>query len=281
MSNSSQDDKNKIFGESPANTLKTGTSNSANTEYLSQKNDSSLSYILSFDNVVNPAPVLNIDSTTMKPKDGKVARNQNKEPKNNNSVSLSRSPLHARDHIIAERKRREKISQQFIALSALIPGLKKMDKASVLGDAIKHVKELQEQVKLLEEQNKRKRVESMVYVEKSKLSWDEDVSDTSSNSGDGNSYGPSKTNASSLPEVEARVSEKHVLIRIHCDKQRGLFMNILKEVENLHLSVMNSSILLFGTSKLDITIVAEMEQEFGLSVKELARNLRVGLMQFM
>lgn len=30
------------------------------------------------------------------------------------------------DHIIAERKRREKLSQRFIALSAIVPGLKKV-----------------------------------------------------------------------------------------------------------------------------------------------------------
>lgn len=32
----------------------------------------------------------------------------------------------AHDHIVAERKRREKLSQRFIALSALVPGLKKV-----------------------------------------------------------------------------------------------------------------------------------------------------------
>lgn len=40
--------------------------------------------------------------------------------------SFSRNPLHARDHVIAERKRREKLNQRFIALSALIPGLNKV-----------------------------------------------------------------------------------------------------------------------------------------------------------
>lgn len=133
-----------------------------------------------------------------------------------------------------------------------------MDKASVLGDAIKHVKELHEQVKQLEEQTKRKSVESVVYVEKSHVSSCEDVSDTSSNSGDGNSYEPSKSSRS-LPEIEARVSEKNVLIRIHCEKQKGLLMNIVKEIENLHLSVINSSALLFGTSIMDITIIAEVQ----------------------
>ncbi|XP_072991839.1 uncharacterized protein [Typha latifolia] len=38
----------------------------------------------------------------------------------------SRLPYCAQEHVIAERKRREKLSQQFIALSALIPGLKKV-----------------------------------------------------------------------------------------------------------------------------------------------------------
>lgn len=281
-STSTTSGEDKIFGERPAKTLKTGVSNS------------SLSYILSFDQNVNPAPIFNMDST-LKSKDKVVyhckkgsLENQKKEPKhviqankNKNSGSVSRSLHHAKDHIIAERKRREKISQQFIALSALIPGLKKMDKATVLGDAINHVKQLQEQVKVLEEENKRKRVESVVYVEKSKVSSNEDVSDTSSNSGDGNSYDPSSKTNASVPEVEARVSEKHVLIRIHCQKQKGVFMNILKEIENRHLTVINSSILLFGTSKLDITIVAQMGDEFSESVKELARNIRVGLMQIM
>lgn len=39
---------------------------------------------------------------------------------------LSGKPPHTQDHIIAERKRREKLSQRFIALSAIVPGLKKV-----------------------------------------------------------------------------------------------------------------------------------------------------------
>lgn len=46
--------------------------------------------------------------------------------KKNSSFSKT-STHHIPDHIIAERKRRQKISQQFIALSALIPNLKKVN----------------------------------------------------------------------------------------------------------------------------------------------------------
>ncbi|XP_057457233.1 transcription factor bHLH18-like [Lotus japonicus] len=282
---SSGDDENSF--EKPSKALKT-----ADTANFPLQNGASPFYILSFNNE-NEAPILNFDST-LKSKDNAVNVNvnqhenrsnfpskrslncQKKEPKRKvHERERVRSPHQAHDHIMAERKRREKISQQFIALSVLIPGLKKIDKASVLGDAIQYMKQLQEQVKLQEEQIKRKSAESVVYVEKSESSVvDDDVSNTSSNSGTAN-------NNVSQPEVEARVSENKVLIRIHCDKQEGVLMNILKEIDNLHLSVINSSALLFGTSKLDITIIAEMDEEFRMSVKELARKLRVELLQFM
>lgn len=47
---------------------------------------------------------------------------------NNNmsSYSMTKTPAMAKDHILAERKRREKLSQRFIALSAIVPGLKKV-----------------------------------------------------------------------------------------------------------------------------------------------------------
>ncbi|KAE9613095.1 hypothetical protein Lal_00027600 [Lupinus albus] len=289
---SNWDDNSSSF-ERPAKVLKISTT--SNTGYFSHKDSTPSSYILSFNNV-NPEPILLSTDPNLKPK-GKVVNktsmgsleNERNEPKRNNNnniqdgrkkcVSVNRSPQHAQDHIIAERMRRERISHQFIALSALIPGLKKTDKATVLGDAIKHVKELQEQVKVLEDQAKRKRVESVIYVEKCKVSSSEDVSDTSSNSGDGNCDDPSSKTTRSLPEIEARVSEKNVLIRIHCEKQQGILMNILKEIEKLHLSVINSSALPFGTSIMDITIIAEMDGDFSLSVKEVARSLREGLLQ--
>lgn len=44
----------------------------------------------------------------------------------------TRQLAQAQDHILAERKRREKLSQRFIALSALVPGLKKVFETNTL-----------------------------------------------------------------------------------------------------------------------------------------------------
>ncbi|GAB4848843.1 hypothetical protein Ancab_003637 [Ancistrocladus abbreviatus] len=190
-----------------------------------------------------------------------------KQGSNKRVSSVDRSPFVAQDHIIAERKRREKLSQRFIALSALVPGLKKMDKASVLADAIKYLKQLQEQVKTLEDQTKKRALESVVLVKKSRISLIEDDAASSEEN--------SKRNSDDmLPEIEARVSDKSVLIRIHCEKQQGLLAKILCEIEKLHLTVINSSALKFGNCDLVITIIAQMEGEVSVTAKDLVKKLR-------
>ncbi|XP_076907971.1 transcription factor bHLH25-like [Bidens hawaiensis] len=178
----------------------------------------------------------------------------------------------AQDHILAERKRREKLSQRFIALSALVPGLKKMDKASVLGDAIKHMKTLQEKVKTLEEQiKKRPNTESVVFVKRYDVSAD--IGDQTSSSDDGPIH-------EQLPEMEARFVGNNVLIRIHCEKKAGVVEKILTEIEKLHLSVNNSTALTFANCALDITITAQMDKDFTMTMKDLMKNLRLALKQF-
>ncbi|XP_031276893.1 transcription factor bHLH25-like [Pistacia vera] len=178
------------------------------------------------------------------------------------------------DHIIAERKRREKLSQRFIALSAIVPGLKKMDKASVLGDAIKYLKQLQEKVKTLEEQTMKKSMESVVFVKKSHLFSEGDNSSSDYNSPTGHFNEP-------LPEIEARFCDKNVLIRVHCEKRKGVFEKTVAEIEKLHLTVINSSVMTFGTSALDITIIAQMDVEFKMSVKDLVKSLHTAFQYFM
>ncbi|CAL4935661.1 unnamed protein product [Urochloa decumbens] len=172
------------------------------------------------------------------------------------------------DHILAERKRREKLSQRFIALSKIVPGLKKMDKASVLGDAIKYVKQLQDQVKGLEDEARRRPVEAAVLVKKSQLTADED----DGSSCDENFVG-GEAGGTALPEIEARVSDRTVLVRVHCENRKGALIAALAEVERLGLTIMNTNVLPFTTSSLDITIMAMAGDDFCLSVKDIVKKL--------
>ncbi|KAK7386330.1 hypothetical protein VNO78_26490 [Psophocarpus tetragonolobus] len=303
--NSSTDETNFDF-DRPAKMLKT-TSSSCNsdsstiTKTLSPKLSPSSSFssfqsqILSFDNPNSSSPsttqfygfdcTLNQSQNEMGsvsvPQLGKQrfpTQTPKGSPKNQNFDTKTshgkRSPAHAQDHIMAERKRREKLSQSFISLAALVPGLKKMDKASVLGDAIEYVKELKERLAVLEEQRKKTKEESVVILNKPDLSGDgDDDSSSCDESIDADSV------RDSLFEVESRVSGKEMLLRIHCQKQKGLLVKLLAEIQSYHLFVINSSILPFGDSIIDITIVAQMGESYNLTRKELVKNLRMAAMK--
>ncbi|XP_031402895.1 transcription factor BHLH42-like isoform X2 [Punica granatum] len=54
------------------------------------------------------------------------------------------------NHVLAERRRREKLNERFIILRSLVPFVTKMDKASILGDTIEYVKQLRMRIQDLE-----------------------------------------------------------------------------------------------------------------------------------
>ncbi|URD73590.1 hypothetical protein MUK42_25851 [Musa troglodytarum] len=169
-------------------------------------------------------------------------------------------------HNNAERKRREKLNQRLIALSAIVPGLKKTDKASVLGEAIKYLKQLEGKVKVLEEQAAKRTVESAVLVRKSQPCADND-----SSSRDGNFDG--RQRGDSLPEIEAKISEKAILVKIHCENRKGVLVKALSEIGQLHLSVVSASAMPFATSSLDITVMAQIEEGFDMNAKDVVKKM--------
>ncbi|XP_051145025.1 transcription factor MTB2 [Andrographis paniculata] len=70
-----------------------------------------------------------------------------------------RKPANGREeplnHVEAERQRREKLNQRFYALRAVVPNISKMDKASLLGDAVTYITELQKKLKDMESERER------------------------------------------------------------------------------------------------------------------------------
>lgn len=54
------------------------------------------------------------------------------------------------NHVLAERRRREKLNERFVMLRTLVPLVTKMDKASILGDTIEYLKQLRRKIHDLE-----------------------------------------------------------------------------------------------------------------------------------
>ncbi|VAI00888.1 unnamed protein product [Triticum turgidum subsp. durum] len=188
---------------------------------------------------------------------------------------VSSGPPYAQDHIMAERKRREKINQRFIELSTVIPGLKKMDKATILSDATRHAKELQEKIKALEAATGRssRSIETVVLVKKPRHA-DAAVSDQNQNGSPSSASLGAPASRNPLPEIEVRFSETGVMVRILCEDVKGVVVRVLSGVEEgLHLTVTHANVMPFTACTLIITITAKVDEGFTVTAEEIVGRL--------
>nr|GMC98851.1 transcription factor bhlh35 [Ipomoea batatas] len=56
----------------------------------------------------------------------------------------------ASKNIVSERNRRKKLNERLFALRAVVPKISKMDKASIIKDAIEYIQELREQERIIQ-----------------------------------------------------------------------------------------------------------------------------------
>ncbi|XP_074375161.1 transcription factor bHLH25-like [Apium graveolens] len=175
-----------------------------------------------------------------------------------------KSPVQVQEHVVAERKRRQKLNKLFIGLSANIPGLKKLDKASILKDAVEYIKRLQERSKALEEESKQ--LGKPPHSKKMRMAEDSNKSDYQS--------------SALISDIKARICDGEILIRIHWKKPKQMTLKLLGEFEKLHLTVINCSVIPFDESH-DITIIAQGDDECDTPKKELMEKVKSAVLKLM
>ncbi|KAL0461904.1 UNVERIFIED_CONTAM: Transcription factor NAI1 [Sesamum latifolium] len=116
-------------------------------------------------------------------------------------------------------------------------------------DFIKHMNELEERVKTLEEQAARQTTEPLLPVERSQFDAGEEES---------------SPEEQRLPEIEAKVCKRNILLKIQCEKRKGLLVKIFLELDKLNLDVVSASVAQFGSFTLDATILAEVNSSVSL-----------------
>ncbi|KAI3808497.1 hypothetical protein L1987_24448 [Smallanthus sonchifolius] len=174
-----------------------------------------------------------------------------------------RSPIQVQDHVLAERKRREKLAQRFISLSSLLPDLKKMDKATVLQDAAKYIQELQNRVKELEG------LPGLITCKRSRLSSSDD------NGSSSNEANFEENSSHSNSEIEVRMSGSSLLVEIYSRTNCVSLAEVLSEMQKLGLSIISCSTMPFAETTLLVTIVAQKNDDFFMSSADLVKNLQL------
>ncbi|KAJ4711800.1 Transcription factor like [Melia azedarach] len=137
------------------------------------------------------------------------------------------SPL---NHVEAERQRRERLNHRFYALRSVVPNVSKMDKASLLADAVAYIKELKAKIDQLETKLQEQSRKSKVYGM--------NIYDSQSTTSTYDRIMMRPTAASShcvnAMDVDVKIVGSEAMIRVQCpdiNYPAAKLMDVLRELE--------------------------------------------------
>ncbi|CAK9256984.1 unnamed protein product [Sphagnum jensenii] len=202
------------------------------------------------------------------------------------------------NHVQAERQRREKLNQRFYALRSVVPNVSKMDKASLLGDAITYIQELQHKLQEAESQLKELRISHARGVSSNKPPQESSpvppviITPTATNStkmpglmypnSETTSIKPGATAAfgefsvEEKPAVHVHIMGQEALIRLSCLKHIYSIADIILALQDLHLEVKHSNTSAMENSLLHVVIV-KMKMAELLTKEQLLASLQGAL----
>ncbi|KAK7270176.1 hypothetical protein RIF29_23132 [Crotalaria pallida] len=199
-------------------------------------------------------------------------------------------------NLVAERKRRKKLNDRLYNLRSLVPRISKLDRASILGDAIEYVKDLQKQAKELQdelEENSDNGGESNCnnnsqyvgvkqaadiiiiggasagnnngYISKQKQEVDASITD--------------KQTQQMEPQVEvALIDGNEYFVKVFCEHRPGGFVKLMEALNTLGMDVVHATVTshkglvsnVFKVEKKDSEMVEA--EDVRDSLLELTRN---------
>lgn len=137
------------------------------------------------------------------------------------------------NHVEAERQRREKLNHRFYALRAVVPNVSRMDKASLLSDAVSYINELKVKIEELESQLQResKKVKVEMTDTTDNLSTTTSVDQTRPSNSSGGSSG------NSCLEVETKIVGNDAMIRVQSENVNYPGARLMGALRDLELKV--------------------------------------------
>ncbi|KAK1285374.1 Transcription factor MYC2 [Acorus calamus] len=163
------------------------------------------------------------------------------EPEKPRPRKRGRKPANGREeplnHVEAERQRREKLNQRFYALRAVVPNVSKMDKASLLGDAISYINELRSKIQSLE--SDKEDLNSEVDSLKKDLSSSRHPSAPKLSDQELKAVAMGKCPGL---EIEVKILGREAMVRVQCGKTNHPAARMMVALKELDLEVHYASV---------------------------------------
>ncbi|XP_064939715.1 transcription factor MYC1-like [Musa acuminata AAA Group] len=191
---------------------------------------------------------------------------EHRRPKKRGRKTVSGTREAPASHVEAERQRREKLNHRFYALRSVVPNVSRMDKASLLADAVAYIQELKAKVDKLEAEGKTATKE--ITVEQ-----------TAGHSADaGAATSSTTTSATTLTkaamEVEVKLLGAEALIRVQSEDRGHPPARLMAALRDLELRVHHASVSSLEQVVLQDVVAkvpTELQREDGLRAALLAR----------
>lgn len=174
--------------------------------------------------------------------DDKLRENSKKQPQPVVAKKRGRKPkggeedanMAALNHVEAERQRREKLNHRFYALRSVVPNVSRMDKASLLSDAVSYINQLKAKVDELE-------LQLIDHTKKPKNVTESSSADNQSTTTSSDDQ-VIKANSTAAPEVEVKIIGTDAMIRVQSENVDYPSAKLMIALQNLQMQVHHASI---------------------------------------
>ncbi|KAF9601369.1 hypothetical protein IFM89_019101 [Coptis chinensis] len=171
-------------------------------------------------------PVVEASQATM---EKRKPKKRGRKPGNGLNMSMN--------HVEAERQRRQKLNHRFYALRAVVPNVSRMDKASLLADAVSYINELKAKIGDLETECHKERKR----IKKERVTREDQCHHSITTD---NHHSTSKSNSGGfvVVEVEVKILGGDAMIRVQCEDRNHPSAKVMNALRDLDFQVHHASL---------------------------------------
>ncbi|KAI3897524.1 hypothetical protein MKX03_000865 [Papaver bracteatum] len=182
-------------------------------------------------------------------------------------------------NLVSERNRRKRLSQQLLDLRALVPNITKMDKRSVLVDAISYLKNMQEETTKIEQELKERQLlqnhQPRILVINDIMEGDEDEDDHEHDLSDDTRARSSVPGTASKPKPQIveidieKMEEKRFIVKITCNGATGVAGDIFRVMETIGFEISYAALKQIKPQQVLSTVFIKVKKQEKMTEEKL------------